>query len=131
MIRRPPRSTRTDTLFPYTTLFRSAGRVVRGAVLADPGDGGMSTFLRVAAWIIALSLVALPVVAVLQGWIGADRWPLRTLRVGGQLERVDEQKLREAVLPYARNGFFAIRLDQAQAPRAKTPGVHQAQSRKN
>src|SRR3546814_8670426 len=30
MIRRPPRSTRTDTLFPYTTLFRSllpAGRI--------------------------------------------------------------------------------------------------------
>src|SRR3546814_15283899 len=26
MIRRPPRSTRTDTLFPYTTLFRSVGR---------------------------------------------------------------------------------------------------------
>src|SRR3546814_17700856 len=33
MIRRPPRSTRTDTLFPYTTLFRShlfAGVAVRG-----------------------------------------------------------------------------------------------------
>src|SRR3546814_8367097 len=36
MIRRPPRSTRTDTLFPYTTLFRSvgpvadAGRLLRG-----------------------------------------------------------------------------------------------------
>src|SRR3546814_3827595 len=26
MIRRPPRSTRTDTLFPYTTLFRSTGQ---------------------------------------------------------------------------------------------------------
>src|SRR3546814_9706649 len=26
MIRRPPRSTRTDTLFPYTTLFRSESR---------------------------------------------------------------------------------------------------------
>src|SRR3546814_8773902 len=26
MIRRPPRSTRTDTLFPYTTLFRSVGK---------------------------------------------------------------------------------------------------------
>src|SRR3546814_13063135 len=26
MIRRPPRSTRTDTLFPYTTLFRSRGQ---------------------------------------------------------------------------------------------------------
>src|SRR3546814_15779202 len=27
MIRRPPRSTRTDTLFPYTTLFRSTGAI--------------------------------------------------------------------------------------------------------
>src|SRR3546814_14194261 len=30
MIRRPPRSTRTDTLFPYTTLFRSLLRPPRG-----------------------------------------------------------------------------------------------------
>src|SRR3546814_1450494 len=29
MIRRPPRSTRTDTLFPYTTLFRSSPNVSR------------------------------------------------------------------------------------------------------
>src|SRR3546814_6505710 len=34
MIRRPPRSTRTDTLFPYTTLFRS-GLEMRAAVQAD------------------------------------------------------------------------------------------------
>src|SRR3546814_11456581 len=34
MIRRPPRSTRTDTLFPYTTLFRSARGLV--AVAAAP-----------------------------------------------------------------------------------------------
>src|SRR3546814_4496337 len=32
MLRRPPRSTRTDTLFPYTTLFRS---LVAGGTLAD------------------------------------------------------------------------------------------------
>src|SRR3546814_4986529 len=30
MIRRPPRSTRTDTLFPYTTLFRSLWIIFRG-----------------------------------------------------------------------------------------------------
>src|SRR3546814_11224392 len=30
MIRRPPRATRTDTLFPYTTLFRSTVERVRG-----------------------------------------------------------------------------------------------------
>src|SRR3546814_12653863 len=33
MIRRPPRSTRTDTLFPYTTLFRSRGGA--GEAVAD------------------------------------------------------------------------------------------------
>src|SRR3546814_13912220 len=33
MIRRPPRSTRTDTLFPYTTLFRSG---FRGMILRQP-----------------------------------------------------------------------------------------------
>src|SRR3546814_15538009 len=46
MIRRPPRSTRTDTLFPYTTLFRSvavdleqlAGHLDVGEVLAEAGQ---------------------------------------------------------------------------------------------
>src|SRR3546814_18429784 len=33
MIRRPPRSTRTDTLFPYTTLFRSSELEVRGQTI--------------------------------------------------------------------------------------------------
>src|SRR3546814_12239252 len=41
MIRRPPRSTRTDTLFPYTTLFRSVRQMRRGqlvhAVAVEPG----------------------------------------------------------------------------------------------
>src|SRR3546814_12886928 len=46
MIRRPPRSTRTDTLFPYTTLFRSVdadglGRLFGGEGRAgDVGQGG-------------------------------------------------------------------------------------------
>src|SRR3546814_12424033 len=39
MIRRPPRSTRTDTLFPYTTLFRSRHRLRRAAVRAAAVDG--------------------------------------------------------------------------------------------
>src|SRR3546814_11255192 len=37
MIRRPPRSTRTDTLFPYTTLFRSTER--RGNERPAPRNG--------------------------------------------------------------------------------------------
>src|SRR3546814_10905349 len=41
MIRRPPRATRTDTLFPYTTLFRSAsGRRRRAARGPSPAPAG-------------------------------------------------------------------------------------------
>src|SRR3546814_4812061 len=36
MLQRPPRSTRTDTLFPYTTLFRSTTLVIRQAAPAVP-----------------------------------------------------------------------------------------------
>src|SRR3546814_9763708 len=42
MIRRPPRSTRTDTLFPYTTLFRSpdqAGSGRHGCILLETDSG--------------------------------------------------------------------------------------------
>src|SRR3546814_4555896 len=43
MIRRPPRSTRTDTLFPYTTLFRSHRRRRRGD---DPADRAVQRAAR-------------------------------------------------------------------------------------
>src|SRR3546814_12224457 len=48
MIRRPPRSTRTDTLFPYTTLFRSYGRRrhARRAHAATPPKRFASWFRR-------------------------------------------------------------------------------------
>src|SRR6056297_1988806 len=36
MIRRPPRSTRTDTLFPYTTLFRQIQAFAQAAVESPP-----------------------------------------------------------------------------------------------
>src|SRR3546814_6526183 len=41
MRRRPPRSTRTDTLFPYMTLFRSQG-AVGGALDANAGAPGLA-----------------------------------------------------------------------------------------
>src|SRR3546814_13921666 len=42
MIRRPPRSTRTDTLFPYTTLFRSHDKAIAGRAVAVVGVGEFS-----------------------------------------------------------------------------------------
>src|SRR3546814_11168273 len=44
MIRRPPSSTRTDTLFPYTTLFRSDGVILFESV--SEGFGALQDALR-------------------------------------------------------------------------------------
>src|SRR3546814_17646916 len=64
MIRRPPRSTRTDTLVPYTTLFRSWGNDVCGH--CNPTG-------RKAA-----SEVSCPIIASLCGWSQA-RWMRKCL----------------------------------------------------
>src|SRR3546814_6569438 len=45
MIRRPPRSTRTDTLFPYTTLFRSTGSRADGAAFSLIIQSGRRAFI--------------------------------------------------------------------------------------
>src|SRR3546814_4459786 len=49
MIRRPPRSTRTDTLFPYTTLFRSIGRLLGVGVIDDKVFAGVGNDLKLVA----------------------------------------------------------------------------------
>src|SRR3546814_4258984 len=43
MIRRPPRSTRTDTLFPYTTLFRSHAASLRPGMPVHVDELGVGT----------------------------------------------------------------------------------------
>ena len=90
----------------------------------------MNALLRILAWTLAVALVVLPVVAVVNGWIGAGRWPLRTLRLQGQLERVDDARVQQTLLPYAQRGFFAVRLADAQAAVAQLPWVEHAEVRK-
>ncbi|RYZ68877.1 MAG: cell division protein FtsQ/DivIB, partial [Lysobacteraceae bacterium] len=90
----------------------------------------MNAALRILTWLLALALVMLPVVAVVNGWIGAERWPLTKLRMHGDFQRVDPAQLRAAVLPHARPGFFAVRLQDAQDAVEALPWVERAEVRK-
>ena len=42
-------------------------------------------------------MVALPVVAVVNGWVGAERWPLAKLRVHGEFKRVPAEQLQQVL----------------------------------
>ena len=90
----------------------------------------MSAMLRLLAWVLAVALVALPVVALVNGWVGGERWPLRTLRLSGGLQQVDRAQVRAVVLPHAQRGFFAVRLDEIQQAVSQLPWVEPVQVRK-
>jgi cell division protein FtsQ len=90
----------------------------------------MNAALRILAWTLAIVLVALPVVAVLNGWIAGDRWPMRTLAVRGEFRQVDEVAVREAVGPFVAKGFFAVDLDGVRGAVAALPWVERVEVRK-
>src|SRR3546814_4494653 len=85
MIRRPPRSTRTDTLFPYTTLFRSAQILTNSRMCAEghrpicQDTGIVNVFLKVGMGVrfdTQRSLQELCDEGVRQGYLNPDN-PLR------------------------------------------------------
>src|SRR3546814_21115565 len=80
MIRRPPRSTRTDTLFPYTTLFRSAAQ--RGAHVVRRLAGEHQPDPAVLLAILDVAELLLHLVGVLDGLNARDpRLEPATVRV--------------------------------------------------
>ena len=90
----------------------------------------MNALLRIVGWVLAVTLVVMPVVAVLNGWVGASHWPLTRLQATGEFHRVDGALLRQTLLPYAQRGFFAVDLEAAQDAVAKLPWVETAEVRK-
>ena len=90
----------------------------------------MNVLVRLLAWTLAIALVALPVVAVLNGWIAGDRWPMRRLEVSGPFARVSADEVRAAVLPQVQSGFFAIRMEPIRVAVAALPWVERVEVRK-
>jgi cell division protein FtsQ len=90
----------------------------------------MKAMFRMTAWTLAVALVVLPVVAILNGWMGGNRWPMRSLRVSGEFKLVSDQHVRESVLPLVNRGYFAVDLEQVRSNIAALPWVKQVDVRK-
>src|SRR3546814_16128786 len=99
MIRRPPRSTLTDTLFPYTTLFRSPRKSLADVEDEVPAFAGDETAGEAEDVANALHTAAVGGQRVLQGVDGLRRVELRQGRFGAPAEG---QLVRAQVIGQAR-----------------------------
>jgi len=90
----------------------------------------MNALVRLLAWLLALRVVVLPVVAVLNGWFAAERWPLTQLRVSAEFQRVGAEQVQAAVRPHLGQGFFAVDLEGVRSALAGLPWVERVLVRK-
>lgn len=90
----------------------------------------MKALLRIAAWTFAIGLVAFPAIAVVNGWIGGQRWPMRHLAVTAKFEQVSDAQVRAVVLPYVTRGFFAVDLESIRTRLTALPWVRKVEVRK-
>lgn len=90
----------------------------------------MNLIVRLLAWTLAVALVTLPLVAVVNGWLAADRWPIQRLQLTAEFQRVSAEQVGTAVAPHLGPGFFAVDIDAVHAAVAALPWVAEVEVRK-
>src|SRR3546814_20967023 len=128
MIRRPPRSTRTDTLFPYTTLFRSRDEEIAaagiGKALPDPGGAE-----AIAVGLDRRAARRTPAHRIEHAPVGGERRGIETEAEGGDHEGMSTFGVRIAP-PFrlgtngtgSRQSLAALRRTRHPQPISKSPG---------
>lgn len=89
-----------------------------------------ATLFRLLAWAFALTLLALPVVGVLNGSFASDRWPLKHLQLNAELRRVSAEQIQRVAMQHTREGFFALSLTELRDALANLPWVESVEVRK-
>lgn len=86
--------------------------------------------LKLLAWGIALTLVALPIIGVLNGWFASARWPVRQIELRAEYGHVSAEQIRGTVENHLANGFFAVQLGDVQKAVMELPWVERVEARK-
>lgn len=89
-----------------------------------------ATLFRLLAWAFALTLLALPVVGVLNGSFASDRWPLKHLQLNAELRRVSAGQIQRVAMQHTGDGFFALSLTGLRDALAGLPWVESVEVRK-
>lgn len=90
----------------------------------------MHALRRLLLGIIVLAILASPVVAVLNGWIGGKHWPMKHLQVSAPFHFVKPAQVQKVAVPYLNNGFFAVDLVKINQELSRLHWVQQVEVRK-
>src|SRR3546814_13925652 len=102
MTRRPPRSTRTDTLFPYTTLFRSIAKMARAIAPVD--EGNLRESIDVSTRLARSQAGDKGALAPVEMYVGPGQHPQAITQEFGTI--------KEAAQPFMRPAWDAQRVDR-------------------
>jgi cell division protein FtsQ len=86
--------------------------------------------IRLSGWLLALAVLAVPVVAVLRGWLAAGQWPVKYLTIDAPYTHVSAAEVAVAVQPLLQKGFFAVDLRRVRSAVAALPWVAAVEVRK-
>jgi cell division protein FtsQ len=86
--------------------------------------------LKLVAWSIALTIVALPVIGVLNGWFALERWPVRYLQIEADYTHVSAEQIRAAATGHLGPDFFALDMEDVRAAVARLPWVASVEARR-
>ncbi len=100
--------------------------------MAEPRTTAHST--RSAGRQLVIGLL-LPVLIAGLGWLGLQaidpgRWPIRAVRIEGDLQRVDRERLQEVVAPLATTGLLLVDVDSVRVALERMPWVERAYVRR-
>lgn len=98
--------------------------------LAGTPRPGRRALVRLAAWCLALALLASPVIAVLTGALASERWQLRHLELHAPLQRTSAAQVQAVVRAHSGPGFFALPLAELRQALQQLPWVRSVQVRK-
>jgi cell division protein FtsQ len=90
----------------------------------------MHALRRLILGIIVLAILASPVVAVLNGWVGGKHWPMKHMQVSAPFHFVAPEQVQRVAVPYLSGGFFAVDLNNISKELNSLHWVEQVEVRK-
>src|SRR3546814_19157119 len=125
MIRRPPRSTRTDTLFPYTTLFRSKGCTFRCSPSPENAANSALLISPAPAFTIQVLRHEFPIDRIIQYGLDIKGTSVAVIDVIGMYPHIKRQERIHAIIRHLRVGFVKrceVQLTDPEAPPRSSDG---------